>query len=88
MVKILNEYYYIDVDKFVDAAIIPTVTGDTESISIVKFETLKAMIEVIISQNDPIDETVGLKSNSVPIPFKLAFNTLLKYKILNKNENG
>jgi hypothetical protein len=43
------------------------------------------MIEVLMDEvSDGIDEKIGTQSNELTIPFKLAFNTLLHNKILNK----
>jgi hypothetical protein len=50
----------------------------------VKYETIKLMLEIILSEPEEIDEQVGFKSTNVPIPFKLAFNTLLMKGIINK----
>ena len=85
MIKLFRDAYYIDIDKFDEYLNIPNPTGGTEhKISVVKFEILKAMIEVVLSNEEQIDETLGLKGSSISIPFKLAFNTLIKHKILNK----
>lgn len=98
MLSILNEEYFIDIDKFdeyvqvskdtivkVDEDDNP-VEGDTEgnTISIVKYEVLKLMMEVIMDGHDSIDEKMGIKSSEISIPFKLAFNTLLNKKIITK----
>jgi hypothetical protein len=45
---------------------------------------IKVMMEVLLTENDIFDETLGEKSNELTIPFKLAFNTLLNKKIINK----
>ncbi len=85
MIKLFGEAYYVDIDRFDEYVALPSVSGGTEStISAVKFEVIKAMIEVILSNEEQIDETLGLKGNSISIPFKIAFNTLIKHKILNK----
>jgi hypothetical protein len=85
MIKLFGDAYYIDIDQFDEYVALPSVSGGTElSISAVKFEVIKAMIEVILSNEEQIDETLGLKGQSISIPFKLAFNTLIKHKILNK----
>lgn len=85
MIKLFGDAYYIDIDKFDEYVNISNPTGGTEhNISVVRFEILKAMIEVILSNEEQVDESLGLKANSVSIPFKLAFNTLIKHKILNK----
>ena len=89
MLKILGEYYYLDLDKIDEYIHIKTETpssGETQSethISIVKYDTIKLMIEVLMEGGD-IDETLGDKSSEITIPFKLAFNTLINKQLLNK----
>jgi hypothetical protein len=89
MLKILGEYYYLDLDKIDEYIQIKTETpssGETTSethISIVKYDTIKLMIEVLMEGGD-IDETLGDKSSEITIPFKLAFNTLINKQLLNK----
>ena len=90
MLKILGEHYHLDLDK-IDEYIqirqeqLPP-SGETEStqINLVKYETIKLMLEVIMGDGDGVDETLAGKGSEVTIPFKLAFNTLLNKKLLNK----
>jgi hypothetical protein len=43
------------------------------------------MMEIIMDETEEIDETLGTKgTNNISIPFKIAFNTLLYKKLLNK----
>ncbi len=85
MLKILNEHYYVDLDRLEQYVNIPTPSGDSENhISVVKYDMIKVMMEVLLTENDIVDETLGEKSNELTIPFKLAFNTLLNKKIINK----
>jgi len=42
------------------------------------------MIETLITEIDQVDENMGIKSKELTIPFKLAFNTLIFKKIINK----
>jgi hypothetical protein len=42
------------------------------------------MIEILMTESDEVDETLGAKSSELSIPFKLAFNTLINKKIINK----
>jgi hypothetical protein len=37
-----------------------------------------------MTENEEVDETLAMKSNELSIPFKLAFNSLLNKKLLNK----
>jgi len=85
MLKILNDHYYVDLDRLEQYVNIPQPSGDSENhISVVKYDMIKVMIEVLLTENDIVDETLGEKSNELTIPFKLAFNTLLNKKIINK----
>jgi hypothetical protein len=85
MLTILNEHYYIDLDLISDSVTYDTsISGDSEQhISVVKYELIKIMVDVVLSESEETDEKLGHKSN-LSIPFKLAFNTLLNNKIINK----
>jgi hypothetical protein len=87
MLKVLNEHYYLDIDEMETYINIEqpssAVTGETH-ISVVKYEMIKTMVEIIMTESEEVDETLGGKSTELSIPFKLAFNTLLNKKILNK----
>ena len=96
MLSIFNEQYFIDIDKVdkyvqieqekkeipVNEKNVDDPNGNT--ISIVKYELLKLMLEVVMDGHDSIDEKMGIKSTELSIPFKLAFNTLLNKKIITK----
>jgi hypothetical protein len=85
MLKILNDHYYVDLDRLEQYVNIPQPSGDSENhISVVKYDMIKVMMEVLLTENDIVDETLGEKSNELTIPFKLSFNTLLNKKIINK----
>jgi hypothetical protein len=93
MFKILGEYYYIDLDAIDEFTRIygkPSVDGEDDSdesqekVHIVKYETLKFMLEIIMERPDDIDDKLGMASTELPLSFKLAFNTLLTKKIINK----
>lgn len=88
MFKIFGDHYYLDLDIIEDyTKIIPDVTssGETENhIHIVKYETIKFLIETIMTENEIIDEKLGMNSTEISLPFKIAFNTLLFKKIINK----
>jgi hypothetical protein len=90
MLKIIGEHYFIDLDaieKYVDMTVPNTeLTGKTETaINIIKYETVKLMLDVILTEADDSDDKLGLSSaNNLSLPFKLAFNTLLNKKIINK----
>ena len=91
MIEVMGENYYIDLDeieKYVDMTEVVSIetTGTTDTkINIIKYELVKLMLDVILTENDDIDEKLGLSSgNNLTLPFKLAFNTLLNKKIINK----
>ena len=91
MLKVLGENYYLDLDKIDDYVQIKdrkeNLSGETEgtAISIIKYETIKLMLEVVMDEPEEVDETLGVKgANNLSVPFKIAFNTLLYKKLLNK----
>jgi hypothetical protein len=91
MLHILNEHYYLDLDKIdeyvqiKDTKLKTSGVTDETHISIIKYDTVKLMIEILMEESEEIDETLGAKgTNNLSIPFKIAFNTLLYKKLLNK----
>ena len=86
MFKIFNDNYYIDIDEIEKYINIPNLTGGSEMhINVVKYEAVKTMLEVLLTEDEEIDESLGLKGgNGLTIPFKLAFNSLLNKKLINK----
>ena len=90
MLDLFGEHYYLNldnIDKYVNVSNMPT-TGTTESeekIAFVKYEMIKLMTDVIMSETEDIDEKLGSKSSSqLTIPFKLAWNTMLLNKFIEK----
>lgn len=61
----------------------------SQIIDITKWETLKVMIDAVLNEVAPVDEAMGFNklAEQLSIPFRLSFNTLIKYKII-KEENG
>ena len=88
MLKILGEHYYFDLDaieKYTTVKPPKDFTGASENhISVVKYEMVKSLTEVILTESEEVDETLGMKTNELSIPFKIAFNSLLNKKLLNK----
>jgi hypothetical protein len=88
MLKILGEHYYLDLEKieeFTNVTPSESFTGVSENhISVVKYDIIKLLIEILMSENEQIDEKLGIKSKEVTIPFKLAFNSLINKKLINK----
>lgn len=90
MLQFLGENYYLDLDKidqYVQVKNESPSTGSTEGthVSLIKYDTIKLMIEILMDETEDIDEQLGVKgSNNLSIPFKIAFNTLLYKNLLNK----
>jgi hypothetical protein len=91
MIKVLGENYFIDLDRveeYMDMSNNSTeeeTSGSTEmKINIIKFEMVKMLIDTILTENEDIDEKLGMKSSTnTSIPFRIAFNSLLNKKIIN-----
>ena len=88
MLKILGDIYYFDIDEIENYINVdPPVdfTGSPQNhISVVKYEMVKMMVETLIVENEEADETLGMKNTELSIPFRLAFNSLLYKKLINK----
>jgi hypothetical protein len=91
MINVLGENYYIDLDvveQYLDMSdkVTPeTLSGETEmKINVIKFEMVKMLLETVLTEQDIVDEKLGLKSSSnTSIPFRIAFNSLLNKKLIN-----
>jgi hypothetical protein len=90
MLKVLNENYFVDLDELEKYLDISEVSSESSSgftemkVNIVKFEIVKMLMEVVLSENEEMDDKLGLKStNNLSVPFKLAFNSLLNKKLIN-----
>jgi len=85
MLKLLNEHYYLDIDKLEECVNIEksTVSAETQ-VNLVRYEMYKTMVEILMTESEEVDETLGTKSSNLSIPFKIAFNTLINKKIINK----
>lgn len=90
MIEVINgENYFIDLDeieRYVDMSTHEPseATGSTETrINIVKFEMIKLLVEVVLADEIPMEDSMGLKNTKkMSVPFKLAFNSLLNKKII------
>jgi hypothetical protein len=83
----MNEHYYLDleeIDDFIQVkSDVPLSGGSEYSISVVKYEVIKLLLEVLMEEHEEVDDVLGGKgSNHLSIPFKLAFNTLISKKLL------
>ena len=87
MLEVFGELYYIDlesVSRTIEIEPLYEVSGNTEqSINLVSFEVIKMMLEIIMTEREEVDENLGAYSTkNLSIPFRVAFNTLLKHQIL------
>ena len=62
----------------------PVLTKEEKQIHLVKYELVKNLLETILTESNEVDEEMGLKTNDLTIPFKIAFNSLLMKQIINK----
>jgi len=91
MINVLGENYYIDLDvieQYLDMSndVSPEdLSGTTEmKINIIKFEMVKMLLDTVLTEQDIVDEKLGMKSSSnTSIPFRIAFNSLLNKKLIN-----
>jgi hypothetical protein len=87
MLEIMNEQYFIDMDE-IDKYVLINVDNSSgvtyeHHINIVRYETIKLMLEIMMDTGEEIDESLGSKgSKHLSIPFRLAFNTLFNKKII------
>jgi len=88
MIEVLGENYFIDLDAISNAVNMDNsnniLSGETEqTINLVSFEVVKMLLEIIMTERDEVDDNLGSYSiNKLSIPFKIAFNTLLKHQII------
>jgi hypothetical protein len=91
MINVLGENYYIDLDvieQYLDMsndASPEDLSGTTEmKINIIKFEMVKMLLDTVLTEQDVVDEKLGMKSSlNTSIPFRIAFNSLLNKKLIN-----
>ena len=88
MLKILGENFYFDIDAietYINVEPPIDFTGAPQNhISVVKYEMVKMFVETLVVENEEADEALGMKSSDLSIPFRLAFNSLLYKKLINK----
>jgi hypothetical protein len=85
MITVLGHKYFIDLTSL-DNTInyIPKENIDDDiHVNVTRYEIIKMMIEVIMTESEEADENLGSHNlKKLTIPFKLAFNTLLENQIL------
>lgn len=90
MIEFLGQMYYIDMDvleNFVELKNFEPSSDedkDHQHFSIIKFELIKMMIEVVLTERlEDMDDNLGLhNAKNTSIPFRIAFNTLLRHNII------
>jgi hypothetical protein len=83
MFTVFGENYYIDLDKIDKEVELKSTSGESQ-IHLVKYEMIKHMVETVLTEDEIVDENMGMKSKEVSLPFKLSFNSLLMKNIINK----
>ncbi len=68
MLKVLNEHYYLDIDKLEESVNIEksSVSAETQ-VNLVKYEMYKTMVEILMTESEEVDETLGTKSSNLSI---------------------
>jgi len=74
--------------KVTDISVVESSSERGREIDATKYDFLRICVEVIIDYHDEIDDTLGVERalEKTTLPFRLAFNTLLKYGILTEVE--
>ena len=57
-----------------------------QTINVFKYDAVKQCIDTILTENVVDDNGLGLLNSELSLPFKFAFNTLIQYGILVKEE--
>jgi hypothetical protein len=93
MVEIFGKNYYIDIDgitnKCQTGSTIKNEDGtETLEINLFKYETIKMCLDRVLNEyEEPGEGSIGLfGQNELSISFKIAFNTLIKYQILQEDD--
>ena len=73
---------YDDKNKLVGKTVVTRNYHKSKEVDGFRYETLRNMIELLLTTEDENDMTNGKDLVKQPINFKLAFNTLLEYGIL------
>jgi len=89
LLEIGGKEFYLDIDAMSEAVKIDNefdatveapenITQATLQIDVAKYEMYRDLVGTLLSCVEVIDDKMGIMAlNSLPIPFKLSFNTLL-----------
>tara|TARA_R110001583_G_scaffold47212_1_gene147927 strand:+ start:887 stop:1201 length:315 start_codon:yes stop_codon:yes gene_type:complete len=82
---------YVDVDEFVSLVTTESTSEEDDGqfhINAPKYEILRLMLDVVLSDNEVVDDTLGIRGlRNSTIPFKLTLNTLINYNIIKEIKN-
>ena len=87
MIDIFGENYYLNIERIDAFCNLNSKNQEEEEqkVSIMKYELIKMLSEVVLSEMNEIDDKLGVKgSRELSIPFKLSWNTLLRYNLIEK----
>jgi|TARA_R110000803_G_scaffold71307_7_gene134498 hypothetical protein len=94
LLEIGGKEFYLDIDAMSEAVKIDNeldatveapenITQATLQIDVAKYEMYRDLVGTLLSCVEVIDDKMGIMAlNSLPIPFKLSFNTLLMKGII------
>jgi hypothetical protein len=85
--KIGTENLYFDVDELMsNIEMVGSSDGEPiVEINLPKFEFFKLMLDTTCGIVEEVDDNMGIVSlNKMSVPYKLALNTLINYKIIKK----
>jgi hypothetical protein len=85
--KVGSEHLYFDVDELMsNIEMSGAKDGEpTVEINLPKFEFFKLMLDTTCGILEEVDDNMGIVSlNKMSVPYKLALNTLINYKIIKK----
>lgn len=92
--------FVVDFDQLSEMVRLPTVQyeddngnmQDDESgphIDVTKYEMMREMIGTLLQTGEVVDDKLGIMAlNSLPIAFKISYNTLIHYDILKEIEDN
>jgi len=85
--KIGGEYVYLDIDNFLNQIEMEKTNvkegEDETAVNLPRFEFFKLMLDVALGYAEEVDDKLGhLGLNKTTLPFRLALNTLIEYKII------
>ncbi len=64
-----------------------SIEDDALHVDVTKYEMLRDMLSTVLQGTDEIDEKLGIMAlDSLPVSFKLSYNTLIHYDILREVE--